>query len=147
MKNFTLFIRILLFVDLLLTLSNGQMFVNSAAQSPSPASSPIVAVKTKNSNDNSKSETTIKKLEILQNLAQKMAVCYDRFQRCASRLSPSFCASPIKGFTFYIWARKMAHGIMSGQDDNFENIHCTPDFIRSMLYGQLQPLINHILIS
>ena len=146
MKNFTFFIRILLFVDLLLTLSNGQMFVNSAQPS---SSSPNVDLKTttKNSNNNSKFETTIKKLEILQNLAQKMAVCYDRFQRCASRLSPSFCASPIKGFTFYIWARKMAHGIMSGQDDNFENIHCTPDFIRSMLYGQLQPLINHILIS
>ena len=145
MKNFTLFIRILLFVVLLLTLSNGQMFVNSAAQqSPeSSTSSPIVALKTTTNNSN----TTIKKLEILQNLAEKMAVCYDRFQRCATRLSPSFCASPIKGFTFYIWARKMAHGIMSGQDDTFENIHCTPNFIRSMLYGQLQPLINHILIS
>ena len=54
------------------------------------------------------------KEKVQQSLARIISVCYERFQRCAKQISPQFCASSTKQYSFYLWAKKLAQNIMKG---------------------------------
>ena len=49
---------------------------------------------------------------ILKQFFKLSAICHERFVRCSTILSPGFCISSAKNFSFYLWARKIADNIL-----------------------------------
>ena len=49
---------------------------------------------------------------ILKQFFAISAICHDRFLRCSKILSPGFCISSSKNFSFYLWAKKVADNIL-----------------------------------
>ena len=72
------------------------------------------------------------KRAVLFEFIRTLAICYERFQYCSQKLSPTFCASPTRNLTFYIWARKIADDIMSGYGDSYKSVKCNPEQITGL---------------
>ena len=66
-------------------------------------------------------------------IQQYLHVCYERFNKCSEMLNPVFCATSAGNLTFYIWARKMANGILQGY-----GMKCPPSLLKMYLTRQLQ---------
>ena len=54
--------------------------------------------------------------KVRNQLQHRINVCYDRFQRCSKQLSSEFCIGTTRNISFYLWAKKLAHEIMNGND-------------------------------
>ena len=59
----------------------------------------------------------------------EIAICYDRFKRCASELSPAFCGGYDHYVSFYIWARRWADHILH-KSDGHSNVKCSEDLLK-----------------
>ena len=62
-------------------------------------------------------------------IVSKINICYDRFKRCASELSPAFCGGFGQNVTFYIWARQWADYILQSSDP-YRNVKCSQGLLK-----------------
>ena len=70
---------------------------------------------------------------VQRELAKRINVCYQRFQRCSQQLSATICASPSAQIPFYLWTRDIASDIMNGEDDDHDrDVKCSPHLIKKM---------------
>ena len=64
-----------------------------------------------------------------KNIVTNVEVCYDRFKRCSSELSPAFCGGFGQNVSFYIWARQWADYLLQ-QSGSHRNVKCSQGLLK-----------------
>ena len=76
---------------------------------------------------------------VVKNIVTRIEICYDRFRRCATELSPSFCGGTGHNYSFYIWARQWANFILQNSGSH-RNVKCSEGLLKAFsktIYGRV----------